>query len=387
MSSSKKAFWWLSFLFVLLGIGISVYLTQQHYAVLKTGFTGKTFCNINPYLNCDIVLSSRYSKVATLPLAGLGLVFYLYLLGSLIGGRMAPDSAPSIYGLPFLMLLFAVALSLFLAYVSLYQLRSFCIFCSALYLVNLVLFWSFKRLFEFKWREAMTSLKRIQWPKALVYLGAVFLIGSLLLHTTSRQFAKEPPAAELNAYVQAFFKQPVKNFDITGRPFWGNPDAKIIIVEFSDFECPYCKLAAFNLKPMLVDLQDKVKLVFLHFPLDQSCNVGMPKAGHKEACNMAFASWCAGEQGKFWEFHDEAFDRQPRFGAEAVKKIAKKVGLDMNKFQTCLSAESTKQAVESDIQQAIKADIMGTPAVYVNGRPLSAWQSKTILHRVIESTK
>jgi protein-disulfide isomerase/uncharacterized membrane protein len=371
--------------FVLLGIGLSLYLTIEHYRVLQTGFTGKTFCNISSYLNCDVVLSSRYAAVGTLPLAGIGLIFYVYLLVVLCYARWAPEARAEILGLPFFLTLAALAFSVFLAYVSLEELRSFCIFCTSLYVVNLFLAWGFKRLSGFQWRHFMEHFRRIRWSQGGLIVAVIFVLGAVLLHTSTRQYAKELSPGELSAYVQAFFRQPVQSFDTAGRPFWGNPNAKVVVVEFSDFECPYCKIAAFNLKPMLVDYRDQVKLVFMNFPLDKSCNTGMPREGHQRACQVAYEAYCASEQGKFWEYHDEAFDRQPKFSPEALEKISKKLKLDQKKFQDCLKSDAPRASVAADIAQGLKADLQGTPAVYVNGRPLAAWPSRTVFHKVIET--
>lgn len=379
----RKGYWWLAFAFVLLGIGVALHLTIDHYRVLQTGFTGKTFCNINSYLNCDIVLSSRYSKIAGIPLAGLGLLFYVYLGVLLVAARLSPEDSGAKLFLPFLLCVASVLGSVFLAYVSFYQLHSFCIFCSSLYLINIVLALAFYKLSDVT-GAAMKNFSIKKWKTGLIAFLAVFGIGIILLQTSNKQYAREIPKGELEAYLRDFFRQKVYTFDTTGRPFWGNQDAKIVIVEFSDFECPYCKLAAFNLKPILADYQDKVKLVFLQFPLDQSCNVGMTKEGHKQACQVSYASYCAMEQGKFWEFHDEAFDRQPKFAPDKIEKMATKLKLDLNKFKACQNSEAAKNFVADDINQGIRADVPGTPSLFVNGRAFGAWQSKTAFHKLLD---
>ncbi len=385
MFKLRRGLWWTCLILALAGVAVSIYLTRDHYLFLKMGFTGKSFCNLSSYFNCDIVLSSRYSSVGTLPLAGLGLLFYIYLSGALIAARMAADAAQNILILPLLLVAVACAFSIFLALVSFFEIRSFCLLCTTLYLINFLLLIFLKLLAKLKLGDLMKRARQIPWGKSLAYLAVVFAVGGILLHTSTRQYAREPYATEVENYLKGFFAQPVQNFDITGRPFWGAKNAKVVVVEFSDFECPYCQKAAFNLKPLLAEYQDQVKLVFLHFPLDKSCNVGMPREAHKMACQMAFATYCAQEQGKFWDYHDEAFERQPRFSPEGIQKIAKQLKLDLIKFNTCLSSEAAKKYVEADINQGIKVNLEGTPAIFVNGRSLSAWQSRTVFHKVLDT--
>ena len=84
-------------------------------------------------------------------------------------------------------------------------------------------------------------------------------------------------------------------------PVYGNPDAKYTVVEFADFECPYCGMVAPELKK-IVDENPDVKLLFKHYPLSNVCNLNVAREGHANACAAAIASDCAGKQGKFWEF-------------------------------------------------------------------------------------
>jgi protein-disulfide isomerase/uncharacterized membrane protein len=381
----SKGAWWAACLVTLVGIGASLYLTIQHFQILKSGaLGGESFCNINPYINCDAVLLSRFSEIGTLPLAGLGLLFYLYLLGALAYSRIDPQSSSRILTLPYLFVIFSVALSLALAYISLWDIKALCIFCSTLYLVNLLLLLLVKKVMGMKLGEWMKNFGKISWVKSLGYFFIVLVIGGIILHTNHKQFAREIPEDKLALYLDAYFRQPAQTIDISGRPFFGNPEAKIVVVEFSDFECPYCKKAAGTLKPILSQYQDQIKFVFMHYPLDTSCNKELKNALHQRACAVAFAAHCAGEQGKFWEYHDKAFARQPKFQPASLDNIAEKLKLDMNQFKACLSSEATQAAIQADLQQGVAAKVAGTPTVYVNGRKFQPWMSKKAWQKLIE---
>jgi len=380
----RKGWWLLALLVTFVGIGSSAYLTSQHYSILKDGFSGDTLCDISSFVNCGSVLMSQYGEIGTLPVAGLGLLFYIYILGALLYARIEPDSAPRILALPLILSIFSVLLSIGLAYVSLSIIKALCIFCTSLYLVNILLFFFLKKVCGMKFSEWFKQLAMKSWLKSLAYLSIIFLVGGILLHTTHKQYAKEISQEKLDIYLKAFFKQPAQVIDTEGRPYFGNKNANIVVAEFSDFECPYCKKAANTLKPILAQYQDQVKFVFMNYPLDSTCNESMQRAMHQQACNVSFASYCAGQQGKFWEYHDKAFARQPKFQKASLENIAKKLNLDLNKFNACLADENTRKAIEADIKQGASAGVRGTPTVFVNGRIFRPWPSRKAWKQLIE---
>lgn len=383
-SQFHRKSWWLALVSALGGVAASGYLTSLHFKILKLGFAGQTLCNINTYINCDNVLMSHFASLGTLPLAGLGLVFYLYLVGALIWARTEPTASARTLTLPYLLIIFSVLISGVLAYLSFAVIHSLCIFCSTLYLINLLLLIFIKRVIGMSWGDWFRNFSQVSWWKAISYFVVVFAVGGILLHTGHKTYAKEIPQDKLDLYLAAYFKQPAVQIDTSGRPYFGNPDAKITVVEFSDFECPYCKRAANVIKPILRDYQDQVKFVFMNYPLDTTCNKAMERSLHKRACVTAFAAYCAGQQGKFWEYHDMAFKRQPKFHQASLENMAEKLKLDLNAFKDCLNSEAAKQAIEADLAQGVSAKIAGTPTVYVNGRKFAPWMSRKAWKQLIE---
>ena len=373
----RKGPWWASFILTLLGMGSSLYLTVLHFKILKFGTAGQTLCDVSAYINCNAVLMSRFAEVGTLPLAGMGLLFYIYLAGALIWAKVEPEKSGGTLAVPYLMVVFSLLLSIFLGYVSVAVLGSLCLFCSSLYLINFL-------LLIILYKVVPMQFKQIPWIKSLSYLILVFAVGGILLHTGHKQFAQEIPQDKLDLYFEAFSKQPVQKIDTTGRPFFGKEDAKIVIVEFSDFECPYCKRAAQTLKPILKQYKDKIKFVFMNYPLDQSCNPAMQRPLHRNACNAAFAAYCASEQGKFWEYHDMAFERQPKFQKASLDNIAEKLNLDITKFEQCFTSEAVKSRINADLEQGKGAGLQGTPTVYVNGRKFAPWMSRKAWAQLIQ---
>jgi protein-disulfide isomerase len=149
-----------------------------------------------------------------------------------------------------------------------------------------------------------------------------------------------------------------------GHPELGGKDAPVTIVEFSDFQCPFCSRAEPTLKQVRDKYGDKVRLVYLDFPL------GI----HDHAIDAASAGRCAGEQGKFWQLHDTMFADQSKLAAADLKADAKKLGLDTAKFNDCLDKGKYKSAIEADMEQGRTLGVDGTPAFFINGRPLTGAQ-------------
>jgi protein-disulfide isomerase len=149
-----------------------------------------------------------------------------------------------------------------------------------------------------------------------------------------------------------------------GHPEIGAKDAPVTIVEFSDFQCPFCGRAEPTLKQVRAKYGDKVRLVYMDFPLSI----------HDHSIDAASAGRCAEEQGKFWEFHDAMFADQSKLQPDDLKADAKKLGLDTAKFDECLDKGKYKSGVESDMAQGRDLGVEGTPAFFINGRPLSGAQ-------------
>jgi len=156
----------------------------------------------------------------------------------------------------------------------------------------------------------------------------------------------------------------------------GNPDALVTIVEFADFQCPYCQSVQQSLKQVLDKYHGKVRLGFRDFPLRQI---------HPQAQQAAEASRCAGEQEKFWEYHDLLYANQSRLDPSALKEYAQTAGLDAQRFQNCVASGKFQAQVESDLQAGIASGVSGTPAFYINGVLLNGSQPVSAFEEIIES--
>jgi protein-disulfide isomerase len=144
-------------------------------------------------------------------------------------------------------------------------------------------------------------------------------------------------------------------------PTKGPADAPITIIEFSDYQCPFCSKAEPLVKEALDAYPTKARVVFKHFPLTSI---------HPNAMPAALAAAAAQKQGKFWEMHEKLFANQRELSPEQIKKYAAEVGLDVAKFEADSQSDEVKQQVQQDMQLAQKVGVRGTPTIFVNGKIL-----------------
>jgi protein-disulfide isomerase len=153
----------------------------------------------------------------------------------------------------------------------------------------------------------------------------------------------------------------VYNIPVSASPVKGPKDAKVTIVEFSDFQCPFCSQAAALVPDVLKLYPDKVNFIYKQFPLTSI---------HPFALGAAKAAVAAGKQGKFWEMHDMMFANNRELGVDKLKEYAGKIGLDVAKFETDMNSPEVQKQVDQEQQEARAADVQGTPTFFVGGKRL-----------------
>ena len=143
-----------------------------------------------------------------------------------------------------------------------------------------------------------------------------------------------------------------------GAPTKGKADAPITLVEFSDFQCPFCQRMAPTLKEVEKKFGDQVRIVYRQYPI-----VSL----HPNAFKAAEASLCANEQGKFWDMHDAMFSNQNKLNVSDLKATAQQLGMDVKKFNGCLDSGRYVEQIQNDSKEAVRAGVTGTPAIFING--------------------
>jgi protein-disulfide isomerase len=299
------------------------------------------------------------------------------------------------FSIAFLTVLHAV----FLFYVSKTELHFVCLWCMRMYAVNLssfVLIWLAARGSPLT-LIGSTLADLIRWPTAMRAAAGIFVaVLSVGIIVQKSERASLNGAAGPEPEVVASDKVtkvggdkilvdqkgeiPVSSWtvktednnerELTLRPddIWkGNPNAKVVLVEFADFECGFCKRFSSELERLYEAYGDRILFVFRFYAMDPACNPGVTHRLHRHACAASQSGICARRQGKFWAFHDMAFKNQHKLDLDALREYARVVGLDMEQFNACMRDPSSRALVHTYGEDGKTLDIHGTPRLYING--------------------
>lgn len=176
------------------------------------------------------------------------------------------------------------------------------------------------------------------------------------------------------AKIEIFLERPSVTVSVDDDPAVGNPNAPIKLIEFSEFQCPFCKRARPTIEKILSTYKDNIYYVFRDFPL----------SFHKEAKGAAIAANCAHDQGKYWDFNKKLWDIQSSLSAEKYQEIAKELKLDLGKFNKCIEGQKYVQEIDKDQQEGIDVGVSGTPAYFINGKFLSGAQPFENFQEIID---
>jgi protein-disulfide isomerase len=309
------------------------------------------------------------------------------------------DSGPAFFRWALFLAVLGLAFDLYLAHTMIFRIRAVCRLCVATYIINIAII-------------IILLIQVRKEPKPRITLNAIFpgmkdargidlyyrnvikglLIGGILLAAGagvagSQFLAKsltENDRERLVKIKENLSRQKPKIVTGENRPFMGAADAKLTVVEFSDFLCPYCAKASKYLKLSESANHDKARFVFRHYPLDNSCNRRLSSNVHPGACLLAESAACAAEQDRFWQYHDIAFETKGKISRTKVLDIAADIGLDLNSFNSCLDSGRGLKVVKEDIEAGIKAGIRGTPTLFVNGRRLGGVPKPWVLNEILQ---
>jgi protein-disulfide isomerase len=227
-----------------------------------------------------------------------------------------------------------------------------------------------------------TSWKKIILAGFAVY-GSVVLIAVMLLLFTARFGPSPASVVPENAFTSLIGQGSAqRGAPITLVPDWapvyGPEDAEITIVEFADFQCPFCREAALPLRRVLAAYPDDVRLVFRQFPITTL---------HPMAKRLAESSLCANAQGKFWSFHDQVYftGNNETLRAEDIDPIARAIGLDIDEYNRCLISGQFKDAVDQDFADGLAVGSRGTPTWVVNGQKVEGYLSESSWKQLVET--
>ena len=391
----------------LVGAVVSGYLVF-HYAEMRSGVSVEpSFCSISPAFDCDRVAKSEYSHFLGIPVASYGLVYYLgfltYLLLGLRGAEPAdsPEAAARrrrLSAAHFFISSLSLPITVALFLISKLLIGALCLMCMVLYAVNIALFAvsacapDRERQGLKTWLAGFAEAVSVVNPASTAAIPRTILILFLSLEISFalrlpilfRDYWILPNAAKLQdrAVLMVGLKKwrdmpSVKLPEFSDKEgftldvAYGNPQAKVTLVEFSDLECPACHNMAPFVESALERYKDKVRFVFKHFPLDMACNSLIQVEKHRYACQAARMAICAGTEGRdaLWKFVSAAF-RLTTVDTEHLSAIPAEIKLDRDRFQKCMTTDESLARVKADVQLGLDLGVYSTPTIYVNGKAL-----------------
>lgn len=377
---------WTILISSIVGMVGSAIATYQYFQILKFGFENKSFCSINAFIDCDVAYASSHAQFFGVPLSWLGLLFYILMFGLAFWILWKGSSAPELASFGWLLSLGGVGMTIYKAYISFTVLKVLCLICATMYVVNLTLLFSWHSFLKIGLGNFSGLSFRPQWKSLGLLTFLLFGAGWFVIDNYQGNLLKrETLNISTEELLRFHFRQSEYQLEIDPElPVWGNPDAKVTVVEFSDFQCPYCRHAAFHLKPVLAEFKEKIRFYYYHYPIDQSCNENVTFPAHDKACMASQAAVCAQKKGDFWNFHDDIFRDQKKLSPEFLLGLAKKRGWDENEFQTCINAPETVAAVKKSITTATKIFVEGTPTVIVNNRRVKYWGDPEVFRAILK---
>ncbi|MCC6932308.1 MAG: thioredoxin domain-containing protein [Deltaproteobacteria bacterium] len=384
---------------LLLGVYFSIELLT-HHTRLKFGYQFEpSACAINNFIDCDAVAKSRYAELLGIPMASYALVYYIILMGlyalqCFLNKRDYYSIFLFISGVGFI---WSIAMSL----TSFLVIKKICIYCFSLYLVNIVIFvgvyfsrlhhgsfaenvrcwwrtltYGLKALFSSAIPDQHRSISRFSLIYVCLTIGVVYLLPFyLVLGVYVPRAESEKNKGQAESSYSDWLKEPMRDLELATGDFlqkdfaWGDAQAAITIVEFSDFECPFCRRTSKFLKELESRYPGKIRIVFKNFPLSKSCNANVLTEKHAYACEFAYLARCAGKYGdaEFWKMHDEIMGLL-RVSAQSSSELIDDLDLDKGEMASCIRSPEVRQRIMADSRLGNRLAINGTPTVFINGK-------------------
>ncbi|HET9179585.1 MAG TPA: thioredoxin domain-containing protein [Terriglobia bacterium] len=302
---------------------------------------------------CDAVRASAYSHLGGLPVPIYGVFMYAFLVLLLFLYPLLPSTYVRLTQHVVMVVAGAGFLfSVYLTGIEAFVLHSWCMWCvlSALLVTAIFILSIADRSHPPKSLEPAQALSLVQRNFALILFAFVLGVPAFIILTSHGSMP--PPKPPSNQAVRNHLVRPDTHF-------YGDPNAKVTIVEFGDFKCPACRQAEVSARKIRENYGDRVRFAFREYPL---VNV------HAESEKAAEAAECAGQQGKFWQAVDMFYDHQEDLTLPAINRYAGEMGLDSQKFVACLQKGEMASRVDQDLMDGRALGVHATPTFFINGQ-------------------
>jgi protein-disulfide isomerase/uncharacterized membrane protein len=364
----------------LIGLGLSIALSQ-HFYELRSGAAGfKSYCNLNAQMNCDVVAASSWAEfLPGLPLSSmtagwyLGL-FFIYLIA--IGFNVRREA----FRAAFILTAIGTLASLFYLYVMTARIGTFCMLClfvDAVNFISLGIVISLRPQGPGQGRFELSHWKGFAAIMALsLFVAVVGLKGLDTLADRGENMMERAQAVLTRAPVSIN----VAPTDLVIGP----ANARITIIEFSDFQCPFCRVGAFTLHAVMSRFPLDVRVVMKPFPLDPSCNRLINHAMHPVSCEATKAALCAGAQGHFEETYEKIFQNQESLAPGKAAEYAVEAGANPAQLAACMASNETLAKIQATIEVANGLGIESTPTFFINGLRVDRVEALPVWSEIIQ---
>lgn len=354
-------------LFSILGLGLLLWSAVDWFDLMSGARIQSSACSLNAYWNCDRAGLSPAGSLMGIPSGIFGALWFLTvgILGLSGSAFLAFRRVLMVTGL---VVIGGMASYLF------FVLKAGCIVCLASYVCligTVVTGWSLNR--------------EVIRPRTALFgavIGALFL-AAYASFRISRMDGKIP-VEEIPAYWQSL---PVKAVEAISPLSFGPADAKITVLEFSDFACPYCAIAADSMMTYLKSQSD-IRVMFFPFPLDSQCNRAITRSMHPGVCDWSKVALCAQQQDRFWPVHDWIFAQmRSHQHLPKVEESWDSLGLDVEKAKSCMASAEIDNQLKEMVEAGLKLEIQSTPTFIFNGRTISGVLPVPVLRHLLTEAR
>jgi protein-disulfide isomerase len=363
-AGTKRWPWLFALVLCAVGLWLSVLLEQIHFRI-HTQPDFHSFCAIDRKVNCDIVAKSPYAVLFGVPVATWGI--FGYAVAALLSLWGAIKRSPLAAGCGLYLGLSFLGTSAVLGAISALVITAVCILCIATYGVNVLFLGSM--LLAARGPGIGAALAE-PWRILRRRTGLVVLVLVALAAAAAVMTFAHPSywnRADGNTRTKPTTPTLPHGIEPGGGHYLGGPKAPLVIIEFSDYECPFCRQAHTQLRALLERFPTQLRLVHRHYPLDQACNSTLSGPMHQNACFAAAIAECAGLQNRFWEANDYLFAEARMLHARSNAEIARDLDLDPTGLEACLK-ERGPRTVGIDLEEGNRLGIQGTPTFVIEGK-------------------
>ena len=379
-------------LVALLGVVASALSAHVHYKTIAAGGGYDSFCTFSAKADCTVVAMSPQSRVMGTPIAVWGILTYSALFALNLGGLFR-----SVVWFERSLLLTTagglacVLYSVYLGYIIVFVIQRHCVLCYALYGVNVLLLilppvaarYAKADLVGAARRDMAYLARRPRLAGAVAAVGLFSLVGAYGI-----QRAERNRRILGNPQIRAICDGTAKriHFAMEAVPTRGPEEAPVTIIEFSDFQCEFCRLADMSLSQVCREFPGQVRQVFVNLPIDQECNPHVSQTLHPGSCRLARAGRIFFLHGKFWEFKKMAFDHLGLWDdPQEILRISASLGVPPQRYERLMNEDPTLRAsVSNEITASVETlGIARTPSFMVNGMLLGGNVEPWLWRRII----